>query len=315
MGIAGGIRLEAAVSSYLALGAEVFAGGGVSLASIISRRVPCDGEYLEIDSLGAIPAVQEIVGSRRWGNVRAYVNRARVKRYGPDGLTFPILKIVNDRTGLVSIEIANYLRANADFMERPIWDFLITNPTGIDGVSILNDSHPYAYGGGTWDNKTTNALSPSEFATGIEAMEGLRLENGEPAGYYPDTLMVGPSNRKMAIDLCGTDRVVPIAATGLEAYSSALAAAAKTNWIQETPIKVVVNPRFVGSYSTNWLLLDTKKEQARPIIVGDAMPPQAIAITDPQSTGMADRSEARFYAEGQSALMGGVPFGIYGLLA
>jgi hypothetical protein len=259
--------------------------------------------------------VTEIIGSRRWANMRAYTNRAYVKRYGPAGLTFTELQIEKDKTGAINAALADYLRGSAEFMERPIWDFLIGNPTGIDGVSIISDSHPYAYGGGNWDNKTTDVLAPSSFFTGISAMESLQLENGEPAGYYPTILMVGPSNRKMALDLVSDDRIVPVAATGLEAYSSAVAAATRSNFLSVTPIKVIVNPRFVGSYATNWLLIDDRKEQAKPIIVGDAIAPQAVAVVEKTSAAMVDRSEAQFYAEGQSALMGGVPFGIYGLLA
>lgn len=317
MTIAGNAKLEAVRSAFLSIGQEVFSGQREALNAAFCRTVPCDGEYLEIDAMGAVPAVQEIVGSRRWGSLRAYVNRARVRRYGPDGLEIPIIRIQNDKAGLVAQQLADYVRDNASFWEKPITDFLISNPTCLDGGALLSTTHSYGVSGGTWSNKTTNALSPSEFFTGISTMEALQLENGEPAGYYPDTLMVGPSNRKMALDLCSGDRVVPVAATGLEAYASAVAAATRSNFLTNgnTAIKVIVQPRFIGSYATDWLLLDTRREQARPIIIGEAMAPQTISVVNPESDGMVDRSVARFYAEGQAALLGGAPFSIYGLLA
>lgn len=310
-GIAGGVKLEAAVTAYSTLGAEVFANGGLSpLGGLISRRVPVNGTSMEADSLGAIPAVEEIVGSRQWANLRAYVNRVPVKKFGPKGLEFKIIDIENDPTGMISAKLAEYLRGNADWLEAPLWSFWVNNPTCLDTSSLFSTTHGFGAAGATWSNLITNALSPGEFFTGISAMSALVFENNEPAGYYPDVLMFGPANEKMADDLTGSDRVVPIAATGLEAYASALAAATKSNFISGR-IKAVMNPRLIGTYDDYWYLLDTKREGARPVIIGDAKPMTAVSVTSPESPAMIERSCAQFYAEGWAGLMGGVPYSVY----
>lgn len=306
------VKLEAARSSFLALGQEVFATQKNGMHMAYTRVVPCDAEYLEVDALGPNPAVVEQIGNRRWGSVRAYAVRGRVRRYGPDGLEYSILKIKNDKTGLIQQEIAAYGAALSNFYEKPVTDFLISNPTCLDGGALLSTTHSFGSAGGTWSNRGSAALSPSEFATGISTMEGLLFENGEPANYYPNVLMVGPSNRKLAMDLCKAPmRVVPVSASGVEAYASAVAATAVNNWIFGE-ITVIVNPRLVGSCAAYWFLFDTRREVAKPIILGEAIAPQAYAVTDGNSQGMVDRSVARFYAEAWFALVGGAPYSVYG---
>lgn len=310
-GVAGGVKLEAATTAFFTAADTVFKNGGLTpLGSLISERRPCNGTAFEVDALGPVPAVEEIVGTRQWANLRAYVNHVAVKKYGPKGLIFRIIDIENDPTGMISQKLSDYLGQTADYLEAPLWSFFFGNPTCIDTSALFATTHGYGAAGATWSNKSTNALSPAEFFTGISSMAALVYENNEPAGYYPDVLMVGPSNEKMADDLCGPDRIVPIAATGLEAYSSAIAAATKSNFISGR-MKVVVNPRAIGTYDDYWYLLDTKRP-APPVWVGDAQPMKAYAITDPGSSAMINSSSAVFYAEAYNALMGGIPYGCYG---
>ena len=79
--IASDAKLEAARTSFLALGQEVFATQTNGMHMAYTRVVPCDAEYLEVDALGVNPAVVEQIGNRRWGSVRGYTSRGRVKRY------------------------------------------------------------------------------------------------------------------------------------------------------------------------------------------------------------------------------------------
>lgn len=317
MAIANMLKLEALRTTFDTLATQAFSSLHTGFYGAFSRTVKVDGEYLEVDAMGATPAVQEITGSRRWGSLRAYVNRVRVKRYGPDGIELPIIKINNDPGGILEMQLKSYIENQVNFMEKPVTDFLLTNPTCLDGGALLSDTHSFGPAAGTWDNLGA-ALVPAEFFTGVSLMEGLLLENSEPAGTFPDLMMVGPSLRKMALDLVSQDRVVPISASGVEAYSSAVAAASRSNWLVngDTPIKVIVNPRFVGSgFSASWFLFDTRLEARRPIVVGEAIAPSAQIIIDPSSPAMIDRSCAQAYVEAQAAIAGASPIGTYGYIA
>lgn len=317
MAIANMLKLEAARTTFDALAAEAFGSDRTDRYSIFSRTAPCNGEYFEVDAMGATPAVQEIIGSRRWGSLRAYVNRVRVKRWGPDGIELPIIKINNDPNGLIEMQLKTYLEQVANFYEKPVTDFILSNPTCLDGGALLSDTHSFGASGGTWDNLAA-ALTPSSFFTAVSNMGGLQLENGEPAGTYPTALMYGPSLEKMALDLVSADRVVPVGTAGVEVYTGALAVAARSNWaaVAQQQIKPVYNPRFVGSgFSASWFLFDLRLEARRPIVVGEAIAPSGQIIVDPQSPAMIDRSAAQAYIEGQAALAGSVPLATAGYIA
>lgn len=314
-GLAGQLGQAAANTAFLAAGEEIFNKPKTSLYGAFTYTVPCDGQFLELDAYGPPPAVMQIVGSRRWASIRAYAHRQAVLRYGPDGIERPSLMVDKDKSGAESRFLQSYLASTSDFFAKPVTDKLLSNPKGIDGVSLLNDAHPYAFGGGTWDNLTADALSPAAFNTGIAAISGLRLENGEPAGFYPTHLICGPANRKMAHDLCvASHRPMPLAATGLEAYASVVAATAVENFMagQITPI---VDPRFAdGTNDAAWILMDLSKPMAMPMIVGEAQAPRAVVVDDPSSENMKQRSAYAYYLEAAAAITGLCPFGMYGKL-
>lgn len=315
MALAGQLGQAAANTAFVAAGEEIFNKPKTSVYGAYTYTMPCDGQYLELDAYGPPPAVMQIVGSRRWASIRAYAHRQAVLRYGPDGIQRPKLAVDKDKSGAESQFLRAYLDSTADFFAKPVTDKLLSNPKCIDGVSLLNDSHPYAYGGGTWDNLTTDALSPAAFNTGISSISGLRLENGEPAGFFPTHLICGPANRKMAHDLCETAmRPFPVAATGLEAYSSAVAVTAIENFMAGK-ITPIIDPRFAdGTHQDDWILMDLSKPLAMPMVVGEAIPPAAYVVDQPESEGMVQFSAYRYYVEAQAAITGLCPFGSYGKL-
>lgn len=312
--IAGGLSQAAANTAYLAKGDEIFQRPPVGPWALFSDVVPCEGQFLELDTIGPSPIVRELVGSRRFGALRAYAKRQRVTPYSTDALELSRLQVEKDVNGSVTRRLNDYLSASANFWDKVTTDALLANPTGIDGVALISSSHPYGFGA-TWSNNAGAALSPSTFASGISAMSGLQLENGEPAGFYPTHLMVGPANEKMARDLCTNPlRPFPIAATGLEAYASAVAATAIQNgWFQGS-IEVVVNKRMVSTFANGWLLMDLSRPGVRPMIVGEAMAPRAVVVDDPGSEPMLQRSNYAYYVEGYAAISGYAPHGVYGTM-
>ncbi len=311
-GLAGSVSQSAATTAFLAKGDEIFNRSKESTYGIFADTVQCDGEFLELDTVGPPPQIEEIVGSRVFSALRLYSRRDRVKRFGPAALEISRLVVEKNKNGSITKRLTDYL-GTGSFMEKPVWDALLSNPVGIDGVALLHDSHPYAAAGLTWDNKVTTALSPDTFNTGIAAMASFRFETGAPAGFYPTHLFVGPDNEKMARDLCENPlRPFPIAATGLEAYASAVSATAIGNQFAGR-IQAVVCPRFVdGTNAASWLLMDLSKPGVRPIIIGEALAPMAVAVTDPQAECMVYRSSYQYYAEAQASIGGFCPYGVYG---
>ena len=312
--IAGGLAQSAANTAYLAKGDEIFQRPPVGPWALFSDVVPCEGQFLELDTIGPSPIVRELVGSRRFSALRAYARRTRVAAYSTDALELSRLQVEKDVNGSVTRRLNDYLSASANFWDKIATDTLLGNPTGIDGVALISSSHPYGFDA-NWSNNAGAALSPSTFASGISAMSGLQLENGEPAGFYPTHLMVGPALEKMARDLCTNPlRPFPVSASGVEAYSSAVAATAIQNgWFQGS-IEVVVNKRMVSTYANGWLLMDLSRPGVRPLIVGEAMAPRAVVVDNPASEPMLQRSNYAYYVEGYAAISGYAPHCVYGTM-
>ncbi len=312
-GAAGSNAQEALNTSFFAVGEEVFSKRGDSTYGLISHTVPADAKWFELDALGATGIVRELVGSRRFSNLRAYARRVRVKPYSTDALEIPILDIELDKSGLLASKLAAYAQSVSNFFEKPVLDEVLSNPTCIDGVTLIHGSHPYAYGGGTWSNDAAAALTPDTFNTGIKLMTSLLLENGEPANFFPTHLYCGPANRKMAFDLCENGmRPFPMAATGLEAYASALAPAAIENWMKGK-ITPVIEPRFAnGTNDTGWYLMDLSRPGCRPMAVGEGRAPRAQVADDPGCEPRLNRASNAYYVEGAAGVTGFMPHCIYG---
>ena len=91
--IAGGLAQSAANTAYLAKGDEIFQRPPVGAWALFSDVVPCEGQFLELDTIGPSPIVRELVGSRRFGALRAYAKRTRVTPYSTDALELSRLQI------------------------------------------------------------------------------------------------------------------------------------------------------------------------------------------------------------------------------
>jgi phage major head subunit gpT-like protein len=310
--IAGGLAQEAANTAFLAKADEIFNRPTEGLFSTFTDVVPCDGQSLEVDAMGPSPAVAELVGSRVYSGLRAYARRVPAKMYSTKALRLSRLQVENDKSGILAKRLQDYLSGAANFWDKPVTDELLANNTCIDGVDLISASHPHGVDGATWSNFANGALSPDSFNVGIYTMSGLRLENGEPAGIFPTHLMVGPKLRKIAFDLCENQlRPFPMAATGLEAYASALAPAAIGNWMAGK-IQVIINPRMVGDYDDGWFLMDLSKPGIRPMLLGEAIAPSGVVVDAPGSSPRLDSASNDYYCEGAAAITAYIPHVIYG---
>lgn len=313
VGIAGQLGGIAVNTEFVTAANEVFnrrAGGPWQQFALVQS---ISGRTLEIDAMGPSPAISALNGSRPYSSLRQYARAFPVKAYTTPALELGRDVVELDKSGNVAARLRDYLSAAANFWEKPVIDALLSNPIGIDGVSILNDTHPHAPAGGTWDNKVTTALSQSTLETGIVAMRGLRLENGEPAGIFPTHLVVGPANEREALDLTGADRAVSYDNAGApDTAASVVAATTIRNWIGGRLTVVVVDRFADGTNDNSWMLMDLSKPGVRPLIVGEGIAPQGVVVDDPGSENMKERSSYAYYCEGYAAIGGYIPHCIYG---
>ena len=308
----GMIAQAPANTTYLAAANEIFNKPEDGPWKTWTAELPTDGQYLSLEGVGPGGRVRELVGARRFTVLRAYSRLYRVKTWSVDGIKLDRKEVDLDKSGIMTRRLSDFLQTNKGFWGKVAVDTLISNPVGIDGVALLHDSHPNGVDGATWDNLTTDVLSPAALQAGVTAMAGLRLENGEPALMYPTHLMVGPALERLATDLVGANRPVPLAATGLEAYSSAVAAVAIQNWMAGR-LQVIIEPRLAdGTNDNNWYIMDLSKPGVRPVAYGAAGTPRAHAITDPSSDNVVHLDQYLYYVDGDGAWGGFAPHCIYG---
>lgn len=314
--LTGAINQVQANTEFLATASAIFDRRPDSSWTMFSEVIPIGGQAMELDAVGPSPAVRKLLGSRRFTSMRAYAKTTPVVPYSADALELPRLVVENDKSGAVTRRLANYLAGAADFFEKPVIDLLLSNPTGIDSVSLLNDSHPYGPSGGTWDNKTTNALTQNNLEAGIVAMRSYRFENGEPGGFYPTHLVVGPANEREALDLVGDSRLVAVDSSGVPDATSSVVAATTLKTYINGRLSVVVVDRFAnGTNDSDWLLFDLSKPGIRPLAVGQAIAPAGVVVDNPQSEPMLQRESYAYYVSAHAALSGYAPQCAYGRLS
>lgn len=312
--MAGAIGQVAANTEFLAIGNEIFNKRPGGAWSMLAKTVSISGQSLELDAIGPSPAVRKMLGSRVFNGLRAYAKSTPAVEYSASGLELKRVLVENDKSGIVRGRLADYLGGvGADFFEKPVIDLLLSNPLGIDQTALFSATHPYGADGGTWDNITSGGLDQTELEGGIVAMRGLRFENGEPAGFFPTHLVVGPALEREALDLTGADRMMPVSNAGApDATSSVVAAVTIKNWIGGR-IDVMVVDRFAdGTHDSDWLIADLSKPNIRPIVVGEAIPAQAVVVDNPQSTVMVERACYQYYVGGNAAISGYAPQCVYG---
>ncbi len=311
--IQGAVNSVSANTTYEERGSEVFSRPQEGFWPLFTDQRPVSGKQLGVEIFGPSPGVAELTSDRVFGGLRGYLKTIPVLPYSTKpSLELDRLDVDGDVTGAMAKRLTDFLAAGPWFWDKIITDILITNTaTGIDGVSLINDSHPNASGGGTWDNKTTSALGHASFDAGVSAMRVLTGENGEPLGINPTHLMVGPNLARTALEVAGAVRPVPFSASAQDASSSIVAVTNMPN-VYEGIVKVIINPRMTSS--TDWLLFDLSKPGVRPMALGELSAPRAVAVTDPASEPVVKRSKYQYYIEAYGAAGPLYPHVAYGRL-
>lgn len=309
MSILGQANFVSANTYYEARASEIFARPQEGLYELFTARMDMKGQALGLETFGPGGSVAELVGDREFGGLREYLKTITAKTYSTKpALELDSKAVFGDLTGALKMAIDEHLAMGPWFWDKVATDMLTGNPSGMDGVALLNSAHPYGSGGGTWNNITTDALGFASFSAGIAAMQGLKGERGEPLNINPTHLMVGPDLERMALEVVGALRPVPFSSSAQDAASSIVAVTTFGN-VYEGRVRVIVNKRMTSS--TQWFLMDLSKA-AKPIALGELQAPYGVAVTDPQSEPMLKRSKCAYYGEGKAACGGWVPHLIYG---
>lgn len=244
---------------------------------LVTEDVACTGTSFDIVAVDGGGAIREWLGAKVYNDFTAFRANFRLKKW-ETSFELERIDIENDNSGVVGMRVNNFLAGLEKVPDKIIWDFFVTNTvTGYDGQALLSDTH--TVGSSTFDNLTTAALSPAEIKTGVARMESFTDAAGEPLGMMPTHIIVGPAQRRQAMEYTGSTRIVPVKNDGtLDATGSAIAAGQFENYVGGS-MTVVVNPRF-GATNLYWLMCDLSKPGLKPFQLGTFRKPTAYAQLD-----------------------------------
>jgi phage major head subunit gpT-like protein len=227
---------------------------------------PMRALYMELSSqaaseshnwLGTVPGFSEWTDQRKVKSLRAE-NITLVNKDFGNAIEIGRNDVLDDRLGVVMPRI-NQLAEKAALhygqlaVEAMINGFVTTSEFGsaYDGAAFFSATHQ---DGGPIQSNTAGgaALSSAAYFAGRASMWSLTDDEGDPLGIKPDTLIVGPSQEELGLQLTEADLI-------------ASGGAGVTNVARRTA-NLMVSPRLVGAAASHWFLV-SMASAARPLIL------------------------------------------------
>lgn len=305
MGILNESAIADARTTFETLADSALRGSVSPVWQLFARRVTPNGSLAhEVIIPGATPAWKEMKGQREYESFRVYTKRVPLKKYDKY-LRLPRESVVYDNTGATAQALSDFTANLGEFLNKHAIEALHSNPTGADGVALINDSHPFASGGGSWDNKLTDALSFSSFSTARAAMRSLKKENGELIGLEPRVLLVHPDQEQVALEIAQADQRPVSVGTAGAINSAGIGGSAITNVFRGS-IDVVVSGYWT---SGDWLLVDPRYA---PLIVPVWRDPETVIVDDMTAHQRVENDLFVYGVEADANFDGLQPWGVAG---
>jgi phage major head subunit gpT-like protein len=305
--------IDVASTTFNAVFDEVFAAQPPGPWSLYTEVVQTQSKINELDVLETMPVVREWIGSKVFQSIRASSLSATVKKY-EKSFAIDRLDLQADRTGQIGRRIRMFVSDAGQIYDKICLETLVSasgaGPLCYDGVRLFSASHPRS-AGTTWSNLTTNAFSFTQHDTIMQAGAALRDDNSEPLRIAYDTLIVGPKLFKLASEVTqSTERIIPVAATGIEAAASVVTAAAIPNVYGGGQMTLVVDPRLTGTFDDYYYYLDTSRGP-KPLMMFEFRSPEAIDQMSMDSDGRFNDDLFKMSVEADFVVTAGSPHVAY----
>jgi len=256
------------------------------IATVISTTQPSQ----KYAWLGSVPPMREFIDERRPTGMAAYSVTIEDKVFEAS-LSVDRRAVEDDQLDMIRMRVRDLAFRVAAHRQQIVVEALAggTSGVGYNGQPLISTSHPI-YGGSTYSNKTTSALSDSTLADAINSMMLVPDDQGTPLGIVPDTLVVGPKLQWTAMELVESP-VVVYKANGVDSSSS-------TPYLNafHGRVNVVVSPYLRDASDDYWFLLDTRRPIRSIILQQRAdVPVEFTAMEDPNSSESAWMRDRFFY--------------------
>lgn len=271
------------------------------------RRDPESGLTVDLTCSGALPVMEQREGSHEFGSFRVYNKKISHAHYQA-GIELPRPQVLFDKSGTVENALSRFQSEVAYFWAQLCIGKLAENPTGIDGVSILNDSHPFGASGGTWDNLSDGAITFDRYDAAQTALANLRDEFNGVLGLKGDLLICNPTKRRAALEVAMADDRPVAVGTDSTLDSGGIGATGVVN-VYKGDVTVVTSSRMG---TNDWVLIDSRY---KPVAYAAWTDPQAHVSDDMSGDERMERDVFRYSVECDAAAEGFQPWGAYGYIA
>lgn len=279
MGIANYANLAAVNTSYQTAWTELYGAGPPGTWQLVAEKYNVNAQTLALPIITSFPRMNEWTASKVYKDVRAYLYSIPL-RYWSAAIRLQRRQVDYDPVGVTAKTIANFMRQSQFAYDDLFWTSLLANPTGFDGVSLLNDAHGNQATGATADNLETAAITYELFRSSVAKLGLMQDEDGRPLGIRATDLFVGPQLRRKALEITGAVRPIAVSTAGAYDATAAVQGAAPI----PNGLAGEVNVHEVGWITGNqWFLFDLSKPAARPMLCVEGRAPTMIPVVDPAS--------------------------------
>lgn len=314
-GIINQANLDAANATFVAKFDEIFTNRAPGPWSTYTEVLPTGSKTNTLEVLESMPVVRRWVGPKVFNAIRSSYLSVDVLKY-EKSFAIDRLDLDADKLGMIGRRIAQFMGGDgSEIYDKICFETLVSNsgngPTCYDGLALFSASHVRS-AGTTWSNKTTSALSFSVHDTIMQAGEARQDDNGEPIRTAFDTLIVGPKNRKTAMEITqSTERLAAVDNSGAES-GTRVAASTIPNVFGGGSMTVVVDPRLTGTYDDYFYYIDSKIGP-KPLVLFEYRAPEP-QVPDNNSMGGSLRfalDQFQYSVEADFVVTAGSPHVVY----
>ena len=231
----------------------------------ICTIAPSESSEEDYAWLGALPSMRKFVDERIIKGLTEYSYTLTNEKFEAT-IGVDVDALEDGKFGQLKVRINDLAQEVVRYKEE-----LVMSKLNSGATDLAYDSNPFFFGtrtigaSGTIDNIDTNALNATNLAAGFVKMMSYKNDQGKPMGIVPDTLVVGPDNMLVAMELL--DSVYNVDTTSANV-------AMKSNVLSKLNLSLIVSP-YISA--TRWFLLDTKRA-VKPIILQERGAPVISAL-------------------------------------
>lgn len=273
--------------------------------SIARRYEGSGGRSIQITAVGATPDYEQWKGQKNYRGFRKLKVNCSFDKWHKS-MELDRADVVNDQDGSTAVGLAAFARDVGYVYDKVAFAKIVTNPTVADGTALFATSHNF----GTYNNKTTSALTFTTFDAGRVAMRNQTDEWGEYLNVMPDTLVVNPDEERIALEIAQADSRPVSIGTGSDivGISGAGIGATQITNIFRGMVTVIVTPRWPAG---DWMILDSRYP---PIGLGVWRDPEVHIADDMSDSERMNRDVFLYSVEADLNAVGVTHQGVYGKL-